>query len=92
MGIGEIPILFVRKESSLNTNHQALELLVGRNWCIKQNIGRLTRWLDRLARFDIEHKWVTHALQGRSFTKYAKKRGPSAEPWCIPQVVKHSSD
>ena len=37
----------------LYTDHQALEPLIKRNRCNKQYSARLTRWLDRLAHFDI---------------------------------------
>ena len=37
----------------LYTNHQALEPLIKRNRCNQQYSARLTRWLDRLALFDI---------------------------------------
>ena len=35
------------------TDHQALEPLIKRNRCNKQYSARLTRWLDRLAHFDM---------------------------------------
>ena len=35
------------------TDHQALEQQNKRNRCSKQYSARLTRWLDRLAHFDI---------------------------------------
>ena len=41
------------KKVFLYTNHRALELLIKRNRCNKQYSARLTRWLDRLAHFDI---------------------------------------
>ena len=37
----------------LYTDHQALEPLIKRNRCNRQYSARLTRWLDRLAHFDI---------------------------------------
>ena len=41
------------KKVYLSTDHQALEPLIKRNRCNKQYSARLTRWLDRLAHFDI---------------------------------------
>ena len=41
------------KKVFLYTDHQALEPLIKRNRCNKQYSARLTRWLDRLAHFDI---------------------------------------
>ena len=41
------------KKVFLYTDHQTLEPLIKRNRCNRQNSARLTRWLDRLAHFDI---------------------------------------
>ena len=41
------------KKVYLYTDHQALEPIIKRNRCNKQYSARLTRWLDRLANFDI---------------------------------------
>ena len=41
------------KKVYLYTDHQALEPLIKRNRCNWQYSARLTRWLDRLAHFDI---------------------------------------
>ena len=41
------------KKVFLYTDHQALEPLIKRNRCNRQYSARLTRWLDRLAHFDI---------------------------------------
>ena len=41
------------KKVFLYTDHQALEPLIKRNRCNRQYGARLTRWLDRLAHFDI---------------------------------------
>ena len=38
---------------NLLTDHQALQLLLKRNWAHKQYSARLTRWLDRLRHFDV---------------------------------------
>ena len=56
MGLRKIPFLFIRKKGvpiHQSPNHQALESLIKRNRCNKQYSARLTRWLDRLAHFDI---------------------------------------
>ena len=53
MGIRKIPFLSIREKVFLYTDHQALEPLIKRNRCNKQYSARLTRWLDRLAHFDI---------------------------------------
>ena len=54
MGLRKIPILFIRKESPfLYTDHQVLKPLIKRKRCNRQYSARLTRWLDRLAHFDI---------------------------------------
>ena len=52
-GAREIPILSIRKENLFISDHQALEPLIKRNRCKRQYSARLTRWLDRLAHFDI---------------------------------------
>ena len=41
------------KKDFFYTDHQALEPLIKRNRCNRQYSARLTRWLDRLAHFDI---------------------------------------
>ena len=41
------------------TDHQALEPLIKRNRCNRQYRARLTRWLDRLAHFDIAIQHIT---------------------------------
>ena len=71
----EIPILFIRKERSLYTDHQAMEPLIKRNRCNKQHSARLTRWLDRLTHFDISIQRI--AGSNLKFTDYLS-RNPAA--------------
>ena len=46
------------KPIELLTNHQALEPIIERNRSNKMYSARLTKWLDRLAHFDIQMKHV----------------------------------
>ena len=46
------------KQVQLYSDHQALEPLLNRNKTNKQYSARLTRWLDRLNRFDISLKYT----------------------------------
>ena len=52
MGIGKIRF-YLTERKYLYTDHQALAPLIKRNRCNEHNSARLTRWLDRLAHFDI---------------------------------------
>ena len=52
-GLENLRFYLYGKKVYLYTDHQALELLIKRNRCNKQYSARLTRWLDRLAHFDI---------------------------------------
>ena len=52
-GLEKIRFYLYGKMVFLYTDHQALEPLIKRNRCSKQHSARLTRWLDRLAHFDI---------------------------------------
>ena len=56
------------KKVYLYTDHQALEPLIKRNRCNKQYSARLTRWLDRLAHFDIAIQHI--AGSNLKFTDY----------------------
>ena len=56
------------KKVYLYTDHQALEPLMKRNRCNKQYSARLTRWLDRLAHFDIAIQHI--AGSNLKFTDY----------------------
>ena len=55
----------------LYTDHQALEPLIKRNRCNKQYSARLTRWLDRLAHFDIAIQHI--AGNNLKFTDYLSR-------------------
>ena len=52
-GLEKLRFYSYGKKVFLYTDHQALEPLIKRNRCKKQNSARLTRLLDRLAHFDI---------------------------------------
>ena len=52
-GLEKFRFYLYGKEVFLYTDHQALEPLIKRNRCNRQYSARLTRWLDRLAHFDI---------------------------------------
>ena len=52
-GLEKFRFYLYGKKVCLYTDHQALEPLIKRNRCNKQYSARLTRWLDRLAHFDI---------------------------------------
>ena len=52
-GLEKFRFYLYEKKVFLYTDHQALEPLIKRNRCNKQYSARLTRWLDRLAHFDI---------------------------------------
>ena len=52
-GLEKFRFYLYGKKVFLYTDHQALEPLIKRNRCNKQNSARLKRWLDRLAHFDI---------------------------------------
>ena len=52
-GLEKFRFYLYGKKVSLYTDHQALEPLIKRNRCNRQYSARLTRWLDRLAHFDI---------------------------------------
>ena len=52
-GLEKFRFYLYGKKVYLYTDHQALEPLIKRNRCNRQYSARLTRWLDRLAHFDI---------------------------------------
>ena len=65
------------KPIKLLTDHQALEALIKNNRTNKRHSARLTRWLDRLAHFDIN---VNHiAGKHLALTDYSS-RNPVNEP------------
>ena len=57
-GLELFRLYIYRKPVKLLTDHQALEPLIKRNISNKTYCVRLTRWLDRLAHFDIQIKHV----------------------------------
>ena len=71
-------LLFIYgKPIELLTDHQALEPLIKRNRSNKTYSARLTRWLDRLAHFDIQIKHV--AGKHLNLTDYLS-RNPISKP------------
>ena len=52
-GLEKFRFYLYGKKVFLYTDHQALEPLIKRNRCKRLYSARLTRWLDRLAHFDI---------------------------------------
>ena len=52
-GLEKFRFYLYGKKVFLYTDHQALEPLIKRKRCYRQYSARLTRWLDRLAHFDI---------------------------------------
>ena len=52
-GLEKFRFYLYGKKVFFYTDHQALEPLIKRNRCNRQYSARLTRWLDRLAHFDI---------------------------------------
>ena len=65
------------KPVELITDHQALETLIKRNRSNKSYSARITRWLDRLAQFDIQIKHV--AGKHLKLTDYLS-RNPISKP------------
>ena len=51
-------LLIYRKQNELLTDHEALEPLIKKNRSNNTDSARLTRWLDRLAHFDIKIKHI----------------------------------
>ena len=60
------------KKVFLYTDHQALEPLIKRNRCNKQYSARITRWLDRLAHFDISVQHI--AGSNLKFTDFLSRK------------------
>ena len=58
-GLEHFRLYIYGKPIELLTNHQALEPLIKRNRSNKTYSARLTRWLDRLAHFDINIKHIS---------------------------------
>ena len=67
-GLEKFRFYLYGKKVYLYTDHQALEPLIKRNRCNKQYSARLTRWLDRLAHFDIAIQHI--AGSNLKFTDY----------------------
>ena len=71
MGLENFRFYLYGKKVFLYTDHQALEPLIKRNRCNKQYSARLTRWLDRLAHFDISIQHI--AGSNLKFTDYLSR-------------------
>ena len=76
-GLEHFRLYIYGKPIELLTDHQALEPLIKRNRSNKTYSARLTRWLDRLAHFDINIKHV--AGKHLTLTDYLS-RNPVAKP------------
>ena len=70
-GLEKFRFYLYGKKIYLYTDHQALEPLIKRNRCNKQYSARLTRWLDRLAHFDIAIQHI--AGSNSKFTDYLSR-------------------
>ena len=70
-GLEKFRFYLYGKKVYLYTDHQALEPLIKRNRCNKQYSARLTRWLDRLAHFDIAIQHI--AGSNLKFTDYLSR-------------------
>ena len=76
-GLEHFRLYIYGKPIELLTDHQALEPLIKRNRSNKTYSARLTRWLDRLAHFDIQIKHV--AGKHLKLTDYLS-RNPISKP------------
>ena len=70
-GLEKVRFNLYRKKVYLCSDHQALEPLIKRNRCNRQYSARLTRWLDRLAHFDIAIQHI--AGSNLKFTDFFSK-------------------
>ena len=70
-GLEKFRFYLYGKKVYLYTDHQALEPLIKRNRCNKQYSARLTRWLDRLAHFDIAIQHIAGSYL--KFTDYLSR-------------------
>ena len=70
-GLEKFRFYLYGKKVFLYTDHQTLEPLIKRNRCNKQYSARLTRWLDRLAHFDISIQHI--AGSNLKFTDYLSR-------------------
>ena len=73
-GLEKIRFHLYGKKVYVYTDHQALEPLIKRNRFNKQYSARITRWLDRLAHFDIAIQHI--AGSNLKFTDY-RSRNPA---------------
>ena len=76
-GLEKFRFYLYGKKVFLYTDHQALEPLIKRNRCNRQYSARLTRWLDRLAHFDIAIQHI--AGSNLKFTDFLS-RNPVESP------------
>ena len=76
-GLEHFRLYVYGKPIELLTDHQALEPLIKRNRSNKTYSARLTRWLDRLAHFDINIKHI--AGKHLKLTDYLSKN-PISKP------------
>ena len=76
-GLEHFRLYIYGKPVELLTDHQALEPLIKRNRTNKTYSARLTRWLDRLAHFDINIKHI--AGKHLALTDYLS-RNPISKP------------
>ena len=76
-GLEHFRLYIYGKPIELLTDHQAMEPLIKRNRSNKTYSARLTRWLDRLAHFDINIKHI--AGKHLTLTDYLS-RNPVAKP------------
>ena len=76
-GLEHFRLYIYGKPIELLTDHQALEPLIKRNRTNKTYSARLTRWLDRLAHFDINIKHI--AGKHLALTDYLS-RNPISKP------------
>ena len=73
----------------LYTDRQAIEPLIKRNRCNKQYSARLTRWLDRLAHFDISIQDISgNNLKFTDFPNHNPVEGATTENMYDEQYVK----
>ena len=79
-GLEHFRLYIYGKPIELLTDHQALEPLIKRNRTNKTYSARLTRWLDRLAHFDINIKHI--AGKHLALTNYLS-RNPISKPESI---------
>ena len=70
-GLEKFRFYLYGKKVFLYTDHQALEPLIKRNRCNRQYSARLTRWLDRLAHFDIAIQHI--ARSNLKFTDFLSR-------------------